>query len=643
LITSDKEKYSLKTPVTLAFFFALLCLLGLNEPLNGDEAKTYLEHIASTPSQILFQYAGPNQHALFSILSNTSMWIFGEHEVAFRIPVFISAILSIFLIHRLGEKLWDSKTATIASLLTLGSHHHFFWAQHGRGYALTEMLALTYVFGAILLLEEKSSNRGTWILILSGFALCITLPSNAYFLPGCGLAFLFVLCESRNPAIYVSWFHLGKKLSPFFFLVILLSGYFLIIYDDLVVGIQTYKNYLGQFREVRSDLARPWGIWFYLPVLYGVWTLNRAQRGFFLILLGTPALLVILSGMIGPPRSYVYALPFLILLAALGIDRGIGSLSRFMPRYFNKALPATLGLVFLIPSIFSHTQNYLNNKDIKYLTMKESRQALRYVQNQTTEHELVVISFDDMALRRTLESLVAEKMAKVFRDGQLDGVTFLGHRDTPVSKIASVTGWPTFPLPASKMKVIVDIGKVRVYRMNVNISSLFPLEADMKILRPPVQFRNPIISQTETHVHRFLGQQSLQVDKAMKGETLMVSPFSRRISSADGRFILYGYAGKYKQKSKAGILGNKLKQRPFPLNYYFGVYREEGKNLVWESIHPFFMFRHKHKEPFKWHIIFMLIPLNDGLNEIRQALFIREQSSYFDGLQGYLLTPIVEQ
>ena len=657
MITFDKEKHSLKTPVTLAFLFALLCLLELNVPLNGDEAKTYLEHVASSPFQLLFQYAGPNQHTLFSILSNTSMRILGEHEVAFRIPVFLAAILSIFLIHRLGQSLWNSTTATVASLLMMGSYHHLIWAQSGRGYALTELLALASVFGTILLLEEKSFKRGAWVLIFSGIALCLTIPSNAYFLPGCGLAFVFVLWESRNSKIPISWSHLGKKLLPFIFLAVSTAGYFFMIYDDLAWGIETYKDYLKQFKNVDSlvgtpqqfqeiarDLARPWGLWFYLPVLYGAWTLNRTQRGFFLILLGTPALLMVFSGIIGPPRVYVYALPFFILLAALGIDRGIRSLSRFMPRYFNKALPATLGLAFLIPSVLSHTQYFLGKRSILYATMAESREALHYIQDQSTEHELVVISFDDMALRRTLEPLVAEKMLKVFRDGQLDGITFLGHRDIPVSKIASVTGWPTFPLPASMMKVIADIGKVRVYRMNVNISSLFPLEADMKILRPPGQFRNPIISQTETHVHRFLGQQSLRVDKTIKGNRIIFSPFTHRISSTGRGFILHGFAGKYKQRSKAGILGNKPKQRPFPLNYYFGVYREEGENLVWEWVPPFFMFRHsKDKESFKWHIIFMLIPLNDGLNEIKQALILREQTSYFDGMHGYLLAPIVEK
>ena len=149
------------------------------------------------------------------------MRILGEYEIVFRFPVFLAAIFSIFLIHRLGQSLWNSTTATIASLLMVGSYHHFHWAQSGRGYALTELMAIAYVFGAILLLEGKSNKKGAWVLILSGFALCLTQPSNAYFLPGCGLAYLFVLWDSRNSEIPVSWRLLGEKLIPFLFLMVL--------------------------------------------------------------------------------------------------------------------------------------------------------------------------------------------------------------------------------------------------------------------------------------------------------------------------------------------------------------------------------------------------------------------------------------
>jgi len=642
----------------LAFLFALLCLLELNVPLNGDEAKTYLEHVASSPFQLLFQYAGPNQHTLFSILSNTSMRILGEHEVAFRIPVFLAAILSIFLIHRLGQSLWNSTTATIASLLMMGSYHHLFFSQHGRGYAITELLALAFVFGTIFLLDEKSSKIGAWVLIFSGIALCVTLPSNAFFLPGCGLAFLFVVYESKNPAVCLSWYRLGRKLLPFFILAALMIGYFLMIYDDLSLGLKRETAFFhpkgatdslaGRLQQVQAiawDLARPWGLWFYLPVLYGLWTLNRTQRIFFVTLLVTPILLVVLSGMIGgPPRIYIYALPFFILLAALGIDRGIRSLSRFMPRYFNKALPATLGLAFLIPSVLSHTQYFLGKRSILYATMAESREALHYIQDQSTEHELVVISFDDMALRRTLEPLVAEKMLRIFKDGQLDGITFLGHRDIPINRITSIAGWSPSALPVSLMRVIADIGKLRIYRMNVKVTPLFPLEMDTVFSQQWQKSPHPKISGTETNAHRFLGKQSLQIKKNYKKDALIISPLVYSFPSQDGNFLFYAYAEKYQQKSQAGILGNKHNQGAFPLNYLFGVYREEGKNLVWERVHPFFMFRHsKHKESFKWRITFMLIPLNASLNKIQQALVLKDETSYFDGIHGYLLAPIVEK
>jgi len=112
------------------------------------------------------------------------------------------------------------------------------------------------------------------------------------------------------------------------------------------------------------------------------------------------------------------------------------------------------------------------------------------------------------------------------------------------------------------------------------------------------------------------------------------------ITTEDRSFILYGYAGKYQQKSKAGLLV-KGDQQAFPLNHFFGIYQEDKDDLVWQWIHPFFFFRHpKHEEHFKWQIIFMLFPLNAGLNEIQESLFLREEISYFDGFQGYLLAPM---
>jgi hypothetical protein len=178
--------------------------------------------------------------------------------------------------------------------------------------------------------------------------------------------------------------------------------------------------------------------------------------------------------------------------------------------------------------------------------------------------------------------------------------------------------------------------------MNAKVTPLLPLEVDMDFSRRWGKFRNPKLSETKTREHKFLGQQSLQINKNMQEDALIYSPSINHISSQGISFILYGYAGKYQQKSKAGLLV-KGDQQAFSLNHLFGVYQENKDDLAWKSIHPFFFFRHpKHEEHFKWQIIFTLLPLNAGLTEIQESLFLREEISYFDGFQGYLLTSIVE-
>jgi hypothetical protein len=649
--------YSWKTSAMWAFFFALICLPGLKAPLNGDETATYLEHVSSSPSQLLTQYAGPNQHTLFSILSNASMKSFGENEVAFRLPVFFAAFLSIFLIHTLGQRLWGSRVAAFASLLMIGSARHFYWAQHGRGYAISELLALASVFGMILLLEEKYYKTGTWVLIFSGLGLCMTLPSNAYFLPGCGVAFIFALWVSRNPETSISWSHLSKCLLPFIILATLTTAYFLIIYDDLIIGVETYKKYskvyldtivsagtLHQYLDIARSLAQPWGLWFYIPVLFGLCILNRTQRGFFLILLLTPVLLVVISQMLGPSRIYAYLLPFNFLLAALGINKAIGLLCRFMPHYFNKILSVSLGLVFLIPSFFSHTSDYFSKRDVRFATMAESREALRYLQSETTEHELVVISFEDMVLRRNLEPLIAKKMLNIFRDRKLDRVTYLGHRNTPVSLLSSTFGRQTSILPKSLMRVVADIGQVRVYRMNVEILSLPRQKEDEKFFDQWKKLKNTEVSLFKNQEHKFLGQQSLQMNKTMQESALIPTPLTYSIPSQGNSFILYASAKKLHQTSGVGLYSNNETLQSFPLNNFYGVYIENRGNPVWEQTHPHFLYRYStNKEPFKWKIFFSLTRLKKGWNKISEKFHLFDQVSYFNGIHGYLLNPIIEK
>ena len=50
----------------------------------------------------------------------------------------------------------------------------------------------------------------------------------------------------------------------------------------------------------------------------------------------------------------------------------------------------------------------------------------------------------------------------------------------------------------------------------------------------------------------------------------------------------------------------------------------------------------RHKEPFKWEIYFTLTRLKQGWNEVSEKFLLFDQVSYFNGIHGYLLNPIVE-
>lgn len=347
--------------------------------------------------------------------------------------------------------------------------------------------------------------------------------------------------------------------------------------------------------------------------------------------------------MLGPARIYAYLLPFYFLLASLGVDKGIKFLCRYMPHYFNKVLTVLLGLVFIIPSFFSHASDYLSKRDIKSATMAESREVLRYVKSETTEHDLLVISFDDMVLRRTLEPLVARNMLNIFRDRKLDRILYLGHRDTDVSLISSTFGKQTPALPISLMTVVAKIGQVKIYRMNVEAVPLPRQEEDDKFFDQWRKLKNSEVSLFKNQEHKFLGQQSLQINKNINENALIPTPLTYRIPSEGKDFIFYASAKKHHQMSGVGLYSNNENLQSFPINHLFGVYWEDNGNLVWERTHPHFLFRHsRHEEPFKWKIFFTLTPLKQGWNDISEKFHLFDQVSYFNGIHGYLLNPTVE-
>ena len=127
-----------KVMILLLFLAICLRLPTLGSVLSADEATTFLMHAGSSLKSLFLSYLGPNQHTLFSVLSNLMIEIFGSSEIVFRLPSILAGSLAAPLTVLVGNRLTGSKTVgLIAGTLMTFSAPNIVWSQVGRGYSLT--------------------------------------------------------------------------------------------------------------------------------------------------------------------------------------------------------------------------------------------------------------------------------------------------------------------------------------------------------------------------------------------------------------------------------------------------------------------------------------------------------------------------
>ena len=180
----------------------------IGSPLAGDEAVTFNHYAHLNFSEILFNYPDSNQHALFSILSNICLLVFGDHEVAFRLPSLLAGALAIPLNFYTCRSLEISQSISILSALLLALYvPHIAYSQEGRGYALTVFLALCLICCSIHILGNQRLWLWRILLVVSATSMVITLPSNVFFVAGAA-GFCWILrkfMKSEN-SVFVNFY-----------------------------------------------------------------------------------------------------------------------------------------------------------------------------------------------------------------------------------------------------------------------------------------------------------------------------------------------------------------------------------------------------------------------------------------------------
>jgi len=548
-ILSNKE---FKVILGLIIFAAAFRIPTFGSPLIEDEAISFNRYIDVPWQKLILGYQDTNQHTLYLLISKFFIWIFGETEIVYRFPSLLFGVLSIPLMYRLGLALkfpWSS--ALLSSILMVLSWPHLKYSMEGRGYGITIFLVLLVIYSAIQFL-----NRSCWvwgsILIVSGFAMTMALPSNLFFLGG--LTVFTVMAgwfESEKSSFNIK--RLFWLAVPQLIMFALIAAYFLVIYEQLKYGkdIQPQSLDGARIREIAELLVAPWGLWLYLFFAIGTWRLKRTrERVVFASIFFIPMILTLITGAVGYARIYVYWLPFVLFLSAYGMTETISWLKK---QTGNLVYGLEVGVVFLL-MFFPAKQitKYYEDRDNGSLvvagpnaTLSEATKMAVWVDENIPENNLVVISVggpESSVLTKYMEEKVLERMIHFSRGGELKKIIFIAHQDMPPYEYPFVpmVQERKLKLPSSVFNKIYSIGNLGVYELNLKVEKLIPPTFDPDYEGKVGNSNIPKVNIRQIERPRVVGKRALHIENN-SGKTMdIISPIVKGVDiTEDHAYLLY--------------------------------------------------------------------------------------------------------
>ena len=592
-ILSNKE---FKVILGLIIFAAAFRIPTFGSPLIEDEAISFNRYIDVPWQKLILGYQDTNQHTLFLLISKFFIWIFGETEIVYRFPSLLFGVLSIPLIYRLGMTMkfpWSS--ALLSSILMALSWPHLKYSMEGRGYGITIFLVLLVIYSAIQFL-----NRSCWvwgsILIVSGFAMTMALPSNLFFLGGLTV-FTVIVGWFDSEKIRFNIKRLFWLVTPQLIMFALIAVYFFVIYEQLKYGKDIQPQSLDGVRvkEIAELLVAPWGLWLYLFFAIGTWRLKRIrERVVFASVFFIPMILTLITGVVGYARIYVYWLPFVLFLSAYGMTETISWLKK---QTGNLVYGLEVGVVFLL-MFFPAKQitKYYEDRDNGSLvvagpnaTLSEATKMAVWVDENIPENNLVVISAggpESSVLTKYMKKKVLERMTYFSRGGELKKIIFIAHQDMPPHEYPFVpmVQERKLKLPSSVFNKIYSIGNLGVYELNLKVEKLIPPTFDPDYEGKIGNSNIPKVNIRQIERPRVVGEKALHIENN-SGKTMdIISPIVKGVDiTEDHAYLLYVFITDFQPLKK--VYAHLAEKKTWPptlgyLNPFLEIFQVTGQNDV---------------------------------------------------------------
>jgi len=301
----------------------------LGQPMRHGESYTFL-HFVKQGFFFLFYYPVPNNHVLHTLLVKLSTLIWGAHPVSIRFPAFLFGMASLPLTFCLCRKLRPERSGVLASAAMAVVPWMVLFSTNARGYSLLIFLTLALAFVGMHVAERPSLPGWALVSLLAALGM-MTTPAMLFGIAG---VYLWLAC--------LLLFH-GKSLAAILrdFVVpcgIMTFALTLVLYTPIIVASGGVKSIVAN-REMHT---LTWNQFFHQVC-------PHARVAFWYFVKGTPraallmAALLLIAGMFGASRRRDWA-PVVLLPAMLA-----GAAAVFFAKH---AIPPARVWIYLLPFVF---------------------------------------------------------------------------------------------------------------------------------------------------------------------------------------------------------------------------------------------------------------------------------------------------
>jgi hypothetical protein len=163
----------------IGFVGLMLRASALRQPVNYDEAFTFITYVNRPLWISLSDYSYPNNHLFHTALAHVSTRLFGIAPWALRLPAFVAGWLLIPLSYAVSRQLWDKTTALTAAALVATSEVLIAFSVCARGYTVIGACFLLMLIGASDISVDGDRRAWTPVVIIAALGF-YTVPTFLY-------------------------------------------------------------------------------------------------------------------------------------------------------------------------------------------------------------------------------------------------------------------------------------------------------------------------------------------------------------------------------------------------------------------------------------------------------------------------------